>query len=128
LGITVNGIPQKWSPEYLETVKAVEGHSMWILGGTHTIDAETLGVFFGGYNIEWGFDDPEIFDAVASARTQTSLDLSAKAYGETAVIISQKVPGVPLAHVPVTVAVAPNVSGYVPNPTASEQFKTISVN
>jgi peptide/nickel transport system substrate-binding protein len=127
LGIKVNGIPQKWSPEYLDTIKAVEGHSMWILGGTHTIDAETLGVFFGGYNLEWGFDDPKIFEAIAAARAKTNLEESAAAYGDAAVLIAEKVPGVPLAHVPVTVAVSPKVSGYVPNPTSADLFKTVSV-
>ncbi|QIM16822.1 ABC transporter substrate-binding protein [Leucobacter insecticola] len=127
-GITVNGIPQKWSPEYLETTKAKPGHGLYLLGATLIINApETLGIFFSGPNVEWGMDNPAVFEAVGSARLEMTPELSAKAYKEAADLISTVIPGVPLAHVPVTVALAAGVSGYVPSPTGGEVWNTVSV-
>lgn len=128
VGITVNGIPQRWSPDYLDTVKAEPGHGIYLLGGTLIMNApETLGIFFGSVNTEWGFDNPAIFDAVASARSEISQDASAAAYEAAGVLISDFIPGVPLAHVPVTVALRDGVGGYVTNPSGAEVWNTVTV-
>jgi peptide/nickel transport system substrate-binding protein len=127
-GITVNGIPLKWSPEYMETIKSTPDHGLFLLGATLTLNtAEVLGIFFGGPNTEWGFDNPELFASVAAARAARTTELSAEAYAQSLVMISEFIPGVPLAHVPVTVALAPNVEGYVTNPTSNDLWNTVTV-
>lgn len=128
VGITINPIPLKWSPEYIDTVKSADPHGIYLLGGTLIINApETLGIFFGSHNDEWGFDNEEIFQAVEDARVKTHADEAAKAYAHAADLISAFDPGVPLAHVPVTVALADNIEGFVPNPTGAEIWNTVSV-
>ncbi|MDR1798944.1 MAG: ABC transporter substrate-binding protein [Bifidobacteriaceae bacterium] len=127
LGMQVNGIPLKWSPEYLEQVKAVEGHSMFIVGSTSSTSSPGLEVFFGTYNIEWGFNNQEIFDLVTSAKGQATAAETDTAYAAASVAIALDPPGVPVAHVPVTVALAPNISGYITYPTGSEIYNKVSV-
>jgi peptide/nickel transport system substrate-binding protein len=127
LGMVVNGIPMKWSPEYLEQVKGVEGHSMYLLGATSTQNNPAMEIFFGSYNIEWGFDKQEIFDAVNKAKPALTAEEMAQAYADASILISQDPPGVPLAHVPVTVALAPNVTGYSTIPTGQEVWRNVAV-
>ncbi len=128
VGIKVNGIPLKWSPEYLGKVKSKDQHGLYLLGGTLIINApETLGIFFGGVNDEWGFNNPQIFSAVQDARVQTSPAAAAKAYAHAADLISQYVPGVPIAHVPVAIGLAKKVHGFHANPTGAEIWNTVSV-
>lgn len=127
-GISVNGVPLKWSPEYLDRIKAQPGHGIFLLGGTAVWNsAEQLGIFFGSPTIEWGFDNPEVFDLIQKARSQPTMETTAAAYEKVNGAVMDFLPGVPIAHVPVTIALSEGVSGFIPSPTTSEVWNTVSL-
>jgi peptide/nickel transport system substrate-binding protein len=124
VGITVQLVPAKWSPDYLNGVQATTDHDIHLLGWTGDYgDAYNfLGTFFDHATQEWGFNNPALFEAFAAADKEADAQKRFGMYKDLNKQISDFVPGVPVAHGPPSLVVAKNVTGIKPSPLTDERF------
>jgi peptide/nickel transport system substrate-binding protein len=129
VGITVNPVPEPWSPQYLDRVQSDAPHGIHLLGwtGDYNDTYNFIGVFFGAPSSEWGFDDPELFKSVNDARYKTSVEEQTAAYEAANEAIMEKVPGVPLAHPVPSLAFKPEIKGYPASPVQDEVYNVITI-
>ncbi len=129
VGITVTPQADAWSPDYLDRIQATEDHGVHLLGwtGDYNDPDNFVGTFFGATSPEWGFDNPELFSALTSARGLATAEEQAPAYEAINQQISEFLPGVPLAHPVPSLAFAPTVTGYQPSPVQDEVWNTITI-
>ncbi|MCC3267011.1 ABC transporter substrate-binding protein [Arthrobacter gengyunqii] len=130
VGITVNPQPNKWSPDYLDRVQASEDHGIHLLGwtGDYNDTDNFVGVFFGGEKPEFGFNNPEIFDALEEARQVSSLEEQTPLYEQINEDIAEFVPAIPLAHPAPSLAFNERVVSYPASPVNDEVFNKIELN
>ncbi|WP_298459957.1 ABC transporter substrate-binding protein [uncultured Cellulomonas sp.] len=130
VGITVNPVPEPWSPEYLDRIQGGAEHGLHLLGwtGDYNDTYNFIGVFFGQPSNEWGFTDPELFQAIGDARYQASKEEQVAAYEAANEAIMERLPGVPLAHPVPSLAFAPEVEGYPASPVQDEVYNVITIN
>ncbi len=131
-GITVTPVAAKWSPDYLDLVqseKNVDKHDIHLLGwtGDYNDPDNFLGVFFGAKSSEWGFDNPQLFRALAQARELPSREEQLPAYSKISEDVAKFAPGVPLAHPAPSLAFAPGVQGFVASPVQDEVWNNVTV-
>jgi peptide/nickel transport system substrate-binding protein len=127
-GFKVTPKTAPWSPDYLGNVD--EGNAqVYLLGWTGDFgDPDNfVGTFFQNPQKAWGFDNPEIHQALADAETETDLEAREQAYQEANRLIMDFLPGVPYVHTKPALAFAANVSGYEPSPVSLESFATVSI-
>ena len=89
-----------------------------------------LCVFFCNRNQNGAWDSAAAREAtgyIKQAQTETDPTRRADLYKQASRVIRKDVPGVPLVHSDVPVAVARYVSGYVPHPKGSEPFTFVQV-
>ncbi|MUN64297.1 ABC transporter substrate-binding protein [Kocuria sediminis] len=129
VGITVNPQPDKWSPDYLDRVNGTSDHDLHLLGwtGDYNDTDNFVGVFFGQEKPEFGFDDPELFQALADARELTSIEEQTPVYEEINDQIMQKLPAVPLANPAPSLAFDARVESYPVSPVNDEVFNRIQL-
>ncbi|OLT08159.1 peptide ABC transporter substrate-binding protein [Kocuria sp. CNJ-770] len=129
VGITVNPQPDKWSPDYLDRVNGTSDHDLHLLGwtGDYNDTDNFVGVFFGQEKPEFGFDDPELFQALADARELTSVEKQTPVYEEINDQIMQKLPAVPLANPAPSLAFDARVESYPVSPVNDEVFNRIQL-
>ncbi len=129
VGITVNPVPDAWSPDYLNRIQGTTEHGIHLLGwtGDYNDTYNFIGVFFGAPSTEWGFDDPEIFQAVNDARYKTSQDEQVAAYQAANELILDRLPGVPLAHPVPSLAFKPDIRNYPASPVQDEVYNVITI-
>jgi peptide/nickel transport system substrate-binding protein len=129
VGITVEPVADRWSPDYLDKIQGGADHGIHLLGwtGDYNDTDNFLGVFFGGTSNEWGFDNPELFQTLTAARGLPTRDEQKPAYEAINKQVMDFLPGVPLAHPTPSLAFAPEVKGYQPSPVQDEVWNTISV-
>ena len=129
VGITVNPVPEPWNPEYLDRMQGTPDHGLHLLGwtGDYNDTYNFIGVFFGGTSMEWGFDDPELFQMIGDARYQTSVEDQTAAYEAANEAILERLPGVPLAHPVPSLAFSPSVQGYPASPVQDEVYNVITL-
>jgi peptide/nickel transport system substrate-binding protein len=129
VGITVNPVPDAWSPDYLNRIQGTTEHGIHLLGwtGDYNDTYNFIGVFFGAPSTEWGFDDPEIFKAVNDARYQTSQEEQVAAYQAANELILDRLPGVPLAHPVPSLAFKPDIRNYPASPVQDEVYNVITI-
>ncbi|MEU5692029.1 ABC transporter substrate-binding protein [Actinosynnema sp. NPDC020468] len=129
VGLKVEGVPEKWSPEYLQRIKSDPAHGLYLLGGTGIMNsADTfLGIFFGRKTVEWGFEDQAMFASVAAARGARNVTEQGALYAKVSRDLMTLLPGIPVAHPVPSLAVAPKVSGYVTSPLAAEVWNTVQI-
>ncbi|MGQ1837987.1 ABC transporter substrate-binding protein [Kocuria turfanensis] len=129
VGITVNPQPDKWSPDYLDRVNGTSDHDLHLLGwtGDYNDTDNFVGVFFGQEKPEFGFDDPELFQALADARELTSVEEQTPVYEEINDQIMQKLPAVPLANPAPSLAFDARVESYPVSPVNDEVFNRIQL-
>ncbi|MGX5359624.1 ABC transporter substrate-binding protein [Kocuria sp. KH4] len=129
VGITVNPQPDKWSPDYLDRVNGTSEHDLHLLGwtGDYNDTDNFVGVFFGQEKPEFGFDDPELFRALADARELTSIEEQTPVYEEINDQIMQKLPAVPLANPAPSLAFDARVESYPVSPVNDEVFNRIQL-
>ena len=70
VGLNIKPTADQWDPDYLEKIQGTKNHGIHLLGwtGDYNDTDNFLGVFFGAKSNEWGFDNPELFDALDEAR------------------------------------------------------------
>ncbi|GGG51985.1 ABC transporter substrate-binding protein [Kocuria dechangensis] len=129
VGITVNPQPNKWSPDYLDRVNGSSDHGIHLLGwtGDYNDTDNFVGVFFGKEKPEFGFEDPELFQALADARELTSVEEQTPVYEDINDQIMQKLPAVPLAHPAPSLAFDARVTSYPVSPVNDEVFNKIQL-
>ncbi|WP_090034005.1 ABC transporter substrate-binding protein [Cellulomonas marina] len=129
VGITVNPVPQPWSPDYLDTIQGGTEHGLHLLGwtGDYNDTYNFIGVFFGGPSNEWGFDNPELFQQIGDARYQADVDEQTAAYEAANAAIMDFLPGIPLAHPVPSLAFKPDVQGYPASPVQDEVYNVVTL-
>ena len=129
VGINVEPVADRWSPDYLDKIQGSQDHGVHLLGwtGDYNDTDNFLGVFFGGPSNEWGFNNPELFSALAEARSLPTREEQAPLYEEINAQVMEFLPGVPIAHPSPSLAFAPGVEGYQPSPVNDEVWNTVTV-
>ncbi|RCK68100.1 ABC transporter substrate-binding protein [Desertihabitans brevis] len=132
VGITIEPVAAQWSPDYLDMVQGEAGQGArdaHFLGwtGDYNDPDNFVGTFFGQQGYEFGFDNPELFDALREARGLPTAEEQIPAYQEINRTIAEFVPGVPLAHPAPSLAFSENVQGYVASPVQDEVWNTVSI-
>ncbi|MDG4768535.1 ABC transporter substrate-binding protein [Solwaraspora sp. WMMD406] len=125
-GITVEPIPLKWSPDYLNATTSGNAHDLHLLGWTGDYgDAYNfIGTFFDRPKDEWGYDNPELFAKFAAADGTADADARYQLYQELNADIMEFLPGVPVSHSPPAIVFAENVIGVQASPLTDERFAT----
>ena len=128
VGITSKATPEPWSPTYIDTIQGGEKHGLHLLGwtGDYNDTYNFVGTFFGAQSLEWGFDDPEVFQAIKDARN-APLEEQEAAYMNANEVIMESLPGVPLASPVPSLVVAPGVEGYPISPVQDEVYNVITL-
>lgn len=130
VGIKVEPVADKWSPDYLDKIKKEpEAHDLHLLGwtGDYNDSDNFVGVFFGKKSGEWGFDNPELFKALDEARGLKTAAEQKPKYEAINKQIMDFLPGVPIAHPVPSLAFNKKVSGYDASPVGNEVWNTVSV-
>lgn len=130
VGITVKPAPAAWSPDYLDKIQGTEDHGIHLLGwtGDYNDTDNFLGVFFGREKPEFGFNNPELFDALSEARGMSDRAAQTAKYEEINEQIAEFVPAIPLAHPAPSLAFSPRVDSYPASPVNDEVFTEIELN
>ncbi|ACQ80449.1 extracellular solute-binding protein family 5 [Beutenbergia cavernae DSM 12333] len=129
VGITVESTPLPWSPDYLDRIQGGADHGLHLLGwtGDYNDTYNFVGVFFGGPSSEWGFDNPELFDALSSARVAPTVEEQTALYEDVNAQIMEFLPGVPIAHPVPSLAFRPEVRDYPASPVQDEVYNVVSI-
>ncbi len=129
VGITVEPVADRWSPDYLDKIQGSADHGIHLLGwtGDYNDTDNFLGVFFGDASNEWGFDNPELFTALTEARQLPTRDEQAPAYVEINKQVMDFLPGIPIAHPSPSLAFAEGVEGFTASPVNDEVFNQITL-
>ena len=100
VGITIEATPLPWSPDYLDRIQGGSDHGLHLLGwtGDYNDTYNFIGVFFGGQSMEWGFDNPELFQMINDARVLPDIEEQTAAYEEANAALLEFLPGLPIAH------------------------------
>ena len=128
VGFDVNLQSAPWTPDYLDATLGGEA-PVHLLGQTGDFgDPETfVGTFFRTESPQWGFENPELRQALEDALLITDFDERTAAYEEINRTIMDFLPGIPFAHSTSNLAFRANVQGFVPSPVTTEDFATVSI-
>jgi len=126
VGIKVEAIPLKWSPDYLNATTSGSEHDLHFLGWTGDYgDAYNfIGTFFDRPKDEWGYNNKELFDLFAKADTTPDMAERAEIYKELNKKIMEFLPGVPISHSPPAIVLGKDVIGVTASPLTDERFFT----
>ncbi|WP_404473226.1 ABC transporter substrate-binding protein [Microbacterium aerolatum] len=125
-GVETTPVSEEWV-EYLDRTTGTADHGIHLLGwtGDYNDTDNFVGVFFGAQGSEWGFDNPELFNALAEARGVADLDEQTGLYQDINEMVAEFIPGVPLAHPAPTLAFDPRVESFPASPVNDEVFNEI---
>ncbi len=129
VGITIEAAPDKWSPDYLDRVQASSDHGIHLLGwtGDYNDTDNFVGVFFGREKPEFGFNNPDLFNALDEARQVSKLEEQTPLYEQINADIAEYIPAIPLAHPAPSLGFAPRVESYPASPVNDEVFNQIKL-
>ena len=128
VGFTVNAQSAPWNPDYLAANQAGT-QQMYLLGWTGDFgDPDNfIGTFFQTEQPQWGFNEPEIFDALDAAEAETDEATRTTMYQDINNMIMEFLPGVPYVHTQPAIAFRAGIDGYVPSPVNNEDFATVTI-
>ncbi|GHF75333.1 peptide/nickel transport system substrate-binding protein [Amycolatopsis bartoniae] len=128
VGINVNIVQEPWNGGYKDDVQKAGKQDLHLLGwtGDYADAGNFVGTFFGRQKAEFGFDNPQIFSALANADSQVTPDAKKTAYEQASVLISQYVPAIPLTSSPPAIVVKSNIHNLIPTPLTDERFYTVT--
>lgn len=128
VGIEIDAQSNEWG-EYLDRMQGGEDHGIHLLGwtGDYNDPDNFVGTFFGAQTNEWGFDNPELFDALTEARGLATAEEQEPAYAEINRQIMEFLPGIPLAHPVPTLVFDPRVTSYPASPVQDEVYNMIEL-
>ncbi|ABP52701.1 ABC transporter substrate-binding protein [Salinispora tropica] len=123
-GITVEPIPLKWSPDYLNATTSGSEHDLHFLGWTGDYgDAYNfIGTFFDRQKDEWGFDNPALFEQFQDADSTADMASRVEKYKGLNKTIMDFLPGVPISHSPPAIVFGKDVTGIKASPLTDERF------
>ncbi len=118
-----------WSPDYLGRVLEGKGGALNFLGQTGDYaDADNfIGIFFQGQKPQWGFDNPELTEALNEAEVEPDVERREQMYQQINRDIMEFLPGVPYAHSKSALGFKASVQGYIPSPTTNESFANVTI-
>ncbi len=124
----LNPVSNEWG-EYLDLMQGGRDHGIHLLGwtGDYNDPDNFVGTFFGQPTMEWGFDNPELFDALTEARGLATEEDQQAAYQAVNEQIMEFLPGIPLAHPVPTLAFAARVLSYPASPVQDEVYNMIEL-
>ncbi|WP_018723860.1 ABC transporter substrate-binding protein [Salinispora fenicalii] len=124
VGITVEPIPLKWSPDYLNATTSGSEHDLHFLGWTGDYgDAYNfIGTFFDRQKDEWGFDNPALFKQFQDADSTPDMAERVEKYKGLNKTIMDFLPGVPISHSPPAIVFGKDVTGIKASPLTDERF------
>lgn len=127
VGITVNAEPNKWSPDYLDRIQGGADHGIHLLGwtGDYNDTDNFVGVHFGTYKNDFGFENQDLFDKLAEARGIPDVEEQTPLYEEINADIVDFLPVLPLAHPAPSLGFSPRVESYPVSPVNDEVFNQI---
>lgn len=124
-GVTVEARPITWV-DYIPTTRSGEC-PLYLLGWTGDFPDpyNFLGTWFAAESTEWGFDNPEVFDAIAAANTEPD-EATRTGLWETAnEAVMEELPGLPISSSPPSIAFAPDVYPPDVSPLTREDFSQV---
>ncbi|MEO3742282.1 ABC transporter substrate-binding protein [Plantactinospora sp. B5E13] len=126
VGIKVEAIPLKWTPDYLNATSTGTAHDLHILGwtGDYADGYNFIGTFFDRQKDEWGFNNPALFDLFKRADSTADLAARAELYKELNAEIMKFLPGVPISHSPPAIVFGKDVTGVKASPLTDERYST----
>lgn len=129
VGIKIKPVADVWTPDYIGKIQGTSKHGIHLLGwtGDYNDTDNFVGVFFGQKTDEWGFNNPELFKKLTTARGLATAEEAAPLYEEINADVMEFLPGVPLAHPAPTLAFGEDVEGYQQSPVNDEVWNTVSV-
>ncbi|MBW9122003.1 ABC transporter substrate-binding protein [Microbacterium trichothecenolyticum] len=128
VGIVLNPVTNEWV-EYLDLIQGGTDHGIHLLGwtGDYNDPDNFVGTFFGLPTNEWGFDNPELFQALTDARGLATEEEQESAYQAINEQIMEFLPGVPLAHPVPTLAFDARVTSYPASPVQDEVYNMVEL-
>ncbi|MBF9133528.1 ABC transporter substrate-binding protein [Plantactinospora sp. S1510] len=126
VGIKVQGIPLKWSPDYLNATTSGRAHDLHFLGWTGDYgDAYNfIGTMFDRQKDEWGFNNPTLFNQFKQADTTADSAARFELYKQLNAEVMKFLPGVPISHSPPAIVFGKDVTGVKASPLTDERFAT----
>src|SRR5829696_730146 len=126
VGIKVTPVAKIWNSGYLTDVNTGKA-DIHLLGWTGDYnDAYNFnGTFFGRVKPEFGFNNPELFSAIAKADAIPDATQRADAYKAVNRQVMEFLPAVPISHSPPSLGVQPYVKDLFPSPVQNEEFSVV---
>ncbi|WP_434742034.1 ABC transporter substrate-binding protein [Micromonospora sp. SH-82] len=126
VGIKVEPIPLKWSPDYLNATTSGSNHDLHFLGWTGDYgDAYNfIGTFFDRKKDEWGFSNPALFAQFKDADSTADPAARVEKYKAINKSVMDFLPGVPISHSPPAIVLGKDVTGVTASPLTDERFAT----
>jgi peptide/nickel transport system substrate-binding protein len=117
-----------WSPDYVRDVDNGDAQ-IYLFGWTGDFGDpdDFVGVFFRSAQKAWGFNNPQIFQALDAARSETDQNKRISDYQAANKLIMDFLPGVPYVHTQPSLAFAKNVHNFVPSPVQNEDFGAVTL-
>jgi peptide/nickel transport system substrate-binding protein len=130
IGVKIEPVAKPWNGGYKDDVQKFGHQDLHLLGwtGDYNDAGNFVGTFFGRKKPEFGFDNPQLFQALAAADASPAGDAHAKAYQEVNKQIMDYLPAIPISYGPPAIVVGPKVKGLVASPLTDERFNTVTVN
>lgn len=124
VGIEIEAIPLKWSPDYLNATTSGSNHDLHFLGWTGDYgDAYNfIGTMFDRQKDEWGFNNPELFAQFKDADSTADQAQRIEKYKALNAAIAEFAPGVPISHSPPAIVFGKGLTGITPSPLTDERF------
>jgi peptide/nickel transport system substrate-binding protein len=126
IGITVEPIALKWSPDYLNATTSGKNHDLHLLGwtGDYADAYNFIGTFFDRPKDEWGYTNQPLFDQFKAADKEPDANKRAELYKALNAELLKFLPGVPIAHGPPSLVLGKDVTGVKASPLTNEQYST----
>lgn len=126
VGIKVEAIPLKWSPDYLNATTSGSNHDLHFLGwtGDYGDGYNFIGTFFDRPKDEWGFNNPDLFALFKKADETPDAAARYELYKQLNNEIMEFLPGVPISHSPPALVLGKDVIGVKASPLTDERYST----
>jgi peptide/nickel transport system substrate-binding protein len=126
-GFEVETTSMPWRPDYVKHVNDGTAGHLFLIGWTGDYaDADNfLGVFFQGYNAQFGERNPALDRLLDRGEQETNQARRIAIYKQANRLIAQQVPGVPYAHSVPALGFQKRVRGYFTSPIGTDLFKTV---
>lgn len=125
VGLSIEPNPMEWD-QYIPATNSGEC-SLYLLGWTGDFNAgyNFIGTWFDRPSDEFGFENQEIFDALAEVDNTPAPEDRVEPLAEANELIMDFLPGLPISSSPPTIAFAPNVEPMDVSPLTQERFEDV---